>query len=386
MAARLRHPHILKVLDFGPVSIDVPGGIKLETNYVCMDYMQGGSLASRIAKSSFLTPAETVSWLLPIAEALEYAHRNGIVHSGLKSSSIVFDEEGKPYLTDFAMATHASDTAAQRFFLGTPEFMAPEQWEGLQTTHATDQYALAVLVYYALTGVRPYDGQQDPHTRKRNFARGAIPVHEEARRQANEVPEAVSSVIARAMAVNASERYSSVREFALAFQFCLKGERKNTGRQPEVFLSYRRDAAAGWAALFSRELQHRGLSVFVDMQRRDNVIRFPALLKKAIEDCDVFVCILSANTLESTWVKEEVRLAWQFGKPMIPVLQEDFKFPEASEQLEPHLDALLTYQGVPLLDRKGVFLDATIADLVKMIHATSGGTRAAAASEGGAGA
>lgn len=371
MAARLRHAHIAKVLDFGFGPIDMPDGKKLEANYVCMEYMQGGNLGGRITNSKFLTPAEVIVWLYPIADALEYAHRNGIVHSGLKTTSIIFDEEGKPYLTDFAIALRPRDTT-RRVFLGTPEFMAPEQWEGSEPTHATDQYALAALAYYALSGLRPYEGQQDPNTRTRNFARGATPVHQEAARQGNAgVPESISTVIARGMAVKAVDRYPSLRDFSAAFQACIAGEQRKSS-QPEVFLSYRRDVAAGWAALFSRELQQRGLSVFVDTQRRDNVVRFPAWLEKAIQECDVFVCLLAANTLESAWVREEVRLAWHYQKPMVPVLQEDFKFPDASQKLEPHIDALLTYQGVPLLDRRGVFFDATIADLAKMILATAG--------------
>jgi hypothetical protein len=55
---------------------------------------------------------------------------------------------------------------------------------------------------------------------------------------------------------------------------------------------------------------------------------------------------------------------------MVPILQEDFQLPDATEKLDPHIDALLMFQGVPLLDRKGVYLDAAIADLAKMIHTT----------------
>ncbi|MFL6450075.1 MAG: protein kinase domain-containing protein [Bryobacteraceae bacterium] len=296
-----------------------------------------------------------IGWLSPIAEALDYIHRNGVVHSGIKSTSVIFDEEGKPYLTDFAIAMHPKDNT-RRVFLGTPEFMAPEQWDGLEPTHATDQYALAVLAYYALTGVRPYESQQDPTTRKRNFARGPSPVHQEAQQQGNiGVTPALSTVISRGMTVKPEERYPSARDLALAFQFAMADSAQPRSTKPEVFISYRRDIGAAWAALFSNGLQRLDISVFVDTQRRDNVVRFPAWLEKAIENCDVFVCLLSANTLESNWVREEIRLASHYRKPMVPVLHEDFHFPSVSEQLEPHIDTLLTYQGVQLLDRKGIF-------------------------------
>lgn len=106
----------------------------------------------------------------------------------------------------------------------------------------------------------------------------------------------------------------------------------------------------------------------MDMQQRDNVVRFPTWLEGAIQNCDIFVCLLSDKTLHSTWVQHEIQTAFTLGKPMIPIMQEDFKFPAADQSLAPHIDALLTYQGVPLLDRKGVFFDATIADVAKMVH------------------
>jgi hypothetical protein len=77
--------------------------------------------------------------------------------------------------------------------------------------------------------------------------------------------------------------------------------------------------------LFARELRdkHRILA-FVDTQMVDSAVRFPAKVRAAVKDCDVFVCLLDEGTLSSEWVQEEIKTAWEAGKPMIPVFQESF--------------------------------------------------------------
>lgn len=170
------------------------------------------------------------------------------------------------------------------------------------------------------------------------------------------------------MAIRPEDRYPSVCEFSQAFR-CAMSEKKDQGKTtPEVFFSYRRDTGTAWAALFSRELERQGISVFVDTQRRDNVVRFPAWLEDAIQNCDIFVCLLSEETLDSSWVQHEIQRAFALSKPMIPIIQESFRFPASDQTMAPHIDALLTYQGVPLLDRKGLYFDAAIADVAKMVH------------------
>jgi serine/threonine protein kinase len=366
-AARLHHPHIAGVLDFGLTTVQMTSNT-LKLHYVCMEYLEGGNLENRISDSQLQTPIQVTEWLDPVASAIDYAHRNGVVHCGLKPTSIVFDGEGKPYVTDFASATY-SESSDRRVFLGSPDFLAPELWEGLRPTYATDQYAIAVLVYIALCGALPFDEQQNPTHRERNFARGAVPVHEEARRRANiEIPKSISAVVAKGMASRPDDRYRSVGEFAMAFRQAIKEPERLGKALPEVFFSYRRDTGTAWAALFSRELERQGISLFVDMQRRDNVVRFPAWLEDAIRNCDIFVCLLSERTLDSTWVQHEIQTAFNLGKPMIPIIKEDFKFPAADQSLAPHIDALLNYQGVLLLDRKGVYFDAAIADVAKMVQ------------------
>jgi serine/threonine protein kinase len=367
-AARMQHPNITKVLDFGISKLKIEGQPEFQAQYVCSDFMKGGDLATRIAERKFLRPAEVAAWLVPIAEALHHAHEQGVVHSGLKATSVVFDGGLKPYLTDFAVATYSNST--ERFsLLGAPDYMAPEQWEGSAPTPYTDQYSLAVLAYYSLCGLRPYEGQLDPEVRAHNFQRGPLPVHQEAERNGNAgVSPGISEVLLQALALKPQSRYPTTRDFSSAFTGSLVQVRGST--EPNIFLSYRRDCSAAWVTLFARELKHAGMKVIVDVTRQDNALVFPAWLENAISKCDVFVCFLSKRTLTSKWVCEEIRIAHRYGKLMIPIFQEDFKPPKFLAPSDNSIETLLTYQGVHLLDRRNIYVEAAVGNLATMIQAS----------------
>jgi serine/threonine protein kinase len=368
MAVRLRHPHIRRVLDYGQTTVRIGARPSVAVNYLSMELMEGGSLTDRVAQGTLFELSEVISWLNDISNALESAHRQGVTHGGLKLSSIVFDREGEPYVTDFAMARRLDDQS-RLVFIGSPEFLAPEQWGGFAATHLADEYALAVLTYLLLAGSLPFEGQIDPKVRERNFLRGPIPVHEEAARLSRPtVPSSVSNVLKRALSVEPANRYSSVREFFLALQYAVSNQANRSEGPARIFISYQRDLSSGWAAHFASELDRKHhIAAFVDTQRMDSAVRFPARLKKAIQDCDVFVCLLSGTTLESKWVQEEIRLAWENNKPMVPVFQESYSQPDPSERLEPHIEALINYEGVKLFDRQNVYVENAIERLARMV-------------------
>jgi hypothetical protein len=299
-------------------------------------------------------------------------HQQGVIHSGLKPTSIVFDGNGSPYVTDFAIANSPRESGRQAV-LGAPDFLAPEQWEGLAPTHASDQYALAVLTYLMITGSRPYESQHDPDNRRKNYARGPVPAHEQASRSgAGEVPRTISDVLKRALSVKPEERFPSVREFFVAFRKSISSPGSRRAGTPRVFISYRRNLSAGWAVLFARELSEKHkISAFVDTQRVDTAIRLPVKLSRAIQECDIFVCLLAKNTLKSAWVQEEIRLAWQSNKPMVPVFQESFGSQTETATSEPHVAALMSYEGVYLLDRRNIHIDHTVNELAKIIYSSA---------------
>jgi serine/threonine-protein kinase len=330
-AAELSHPNVCKIYEYGRASLDFPGEGLKSVHYLCMQMLDGGSLASRLDAPEHTAPLAVADWLEVVASALADAHRNGVIHAGLKPTSIVFSAAGVPYVTDFAIAIRPKDAEHGRPVLGAPEYLAPEQWEGLPPGPPSDQYSLACLVYRVLTGAVPFENQLEPQTRSRNFEHGPMPADVRAMREGRPpIPPPISGVLAKALSVEPGARFPSITEFALAFRRSL-GERAISKRQLRVFVSYRREADAGWAALFANQLSaHHGLDVFVDRHRVDSARQVPEKIEAAIRDCDFFVCLLARTTLESAWVREEIRIADAANKPMIPVVQEGFRRPALS--------------------------------------------------------
>ena len=143
--ARLRHPNIVTVYEFG----SLPGQQHIQT-YMVMEYLPGKTLQDRIKNDSFTLP-ETVDTIEQLARGLDYAHAHGITHRDLKPANILFTESGEPVIVDFGLAQLSelgrfSDAAFDpnaSTMSGTPAYMAPEQFSGDPTGPATDQYALA---------------------------------------------------------------------------------------------------------------------------------------------------------------------------------------------------------------------------------------------------
>ncbi len=138
---------------------------------------------------------------------------------------------------------------------------------------------------------------------------------------------------------------------------------------PKIFISYRRADSAMLATLMQVKLQSFGIDAFVDTRSIDGGGLFPNRLRRAIENADVFVCLLGATTLESSYVQEEILHAYRTKKVMIPVFQERYKAPDPAPEKET-IQTLLQSDGVHIFDVKNVYIDSAIADLAKMIRET----------------
>ena len=149
LLAKLTHPNIVHVIDYGDFD-NIP--------YLVMEYLPGGTLKQWLGTP--MPVAEAAHLLLPVARALDYAHRQGMIHRDVKPSNILITADGEPMLTDFGIAKLLESEDAQTLTgtgvgMGTPEYMAPEQWVG-KATPASDQYSLGVIFYEMITGRKPY--------------------------------------------------------------------------------------------------------------------------------------------------------------------------------------------------------------------------------------
>ena len=358
MTASLQHPHVCHVLDFGQTPVQTEGNRQEMVPYLCFALMDGGNLADRLESQPPLSLI--ANWIGQAACGLQYIHDQGLVHGDVKPTAICFDGNDHLYVTDFSLAQpHGVDDT--NTIVGVPAFMAPEQWRPGVWTAATDQFALAAVAYTLLAGMRPFEGQDDPVIRERNFKRGALPVHEEAReRSRRDVPRGVSGVLRQGLATEVRARFPSISAFAKAFETALTQD-----LEWDVFISYRRQPSALLASVLFKELSERQhLRTFVDVQRQEGGVPFPAKISRAIESCGVFVCLLAPGTLDSDVVREEIRLAHQYRRSMIPVIQEGFEKPvQTSEDVR----ALLAFEGIEITETFSGFLDYTLATVSRLV-------------------
>jgi WD40 repeat protein/tRNA A-37 threonylcarbamoyl transferase component Bud32 len=155
--ARLEHPNILQVIDYE---------VSENLAYIITRFAEGGSLAEVLKpgadKKPVQIPFDKVSFYLEhLADALDYAHSQGLLHRDIKPQNVLLDSRGHPLLADFGLATPLSNSQSSSLMTvnisGTPYYMAPEQWQG-HAGKATDIYALAVMTYQMLAGKVPFQG------------------------------------------------------------------------------------------------------------------------------------------------------------------------------------------------------------------------------------
>jgi serine/threonine-protein kinase len=148
--ASLEHPNIVKVFDRGR---------DLGVDYFVMEYVPGGNLAQFIAghEGSF-TEDEALHFIIQIAQALTHAHKNNVVHRDIKPHNILVDENQHCYLTDFGIATKDGDTTSVELdmIMGTPQYLSPEQAQGMEAATTSDIYSLGIIFYELLSGLPPF--------------------------------------------------------------------------------------------------------------------------------------------------------------------------------------------------------------------------------------
>src|SRR5712692_5685405 len=151
-AARLDHPHIVPVYDYGELA---------DTYFLVMQYVSGGDLRARLRDSNSVPVKQATQLATEVAEALGAAHAQGIVHRDVKPANILLTEDGHAKVTDFGIAKMLDVPAltATAALIGTPHYLAPEQASGAAITPAADVYLVGLLLYEMLSGRRPFEGE-----------------------------------------------------------------------------------------------------------------------------------------------------------------------------------------------------------------------------------
>lgn len=248
LVARLSHPNIVTVHDANEVNGHL---------YIVMQLVDGGTLRQRLDQlpQRQMAPAEVIAVFVPLADALAYAHDQGIIHRDIKPVNVLMDRARRPILSDFGIAKVLASTQENLTRpgagVGTPEYMSPEQCRGGPVDHRADIYALGVLLFEAMTGRPPFQGDTYP-------ALAHSHIYEPPPR-----PSALNSainpyfeqVVLKALMKDPQHRYQSTREMALAleaaYQQTLQG--RVSGPSPAMGRSELRESALPLSRLPVRE-------------------------------------------------------------------------------------------------------------------------------------
>lgn len=248
-AARMQHPNIVEIYDTGE---------REGLYYFSMRLVSGPSLAQRLLRQGPLPIREAAGLLRTIAEAIDYAHRLGVLHLDLKPANVLIGPQGEPLVADFGLARRIDEGPnAADDIAGTPSYMAPEQASARQQPigPAADLYGLGATLYELLVGGPPFRGKNAMDTLTRLLRDPPIPPR--ARRR--EIPADLDAIVLKCLAKDPAERYASARELADDLGRFLDG-RPVSVRVPGViertrrWVSRNRAATAAWLVLLAGTL------------------------------------------------------------------------------------------------------------------------------------
>jgi formylglycine-generating enzyme required for sulfatase activity len=210
--AKFNHPNIVPVIEYG----------EHEGNpYLVMPFFPTGTLKTKTGKP--IPYQEAARFLIPLAHALAYAHKQGTIHRDVKPANILLTDTGQPMLTDFGIAKvldleEGQTLTGTGIIVGTPKYMAPEQWKN-RVSPQTDIYALGIVFYELVTGRVPFDSETPAGILEKQLTESLPP----PRQFAPNLPIEAEQVIFKALARKPEDRYSDMSAFAVALEKLVVG-------------------------------------------------------------------------------------------------------------------------------------------------------------------
>ena len=227
--ARLNHPNIVQVYDFGEEG---------DIAYLVMEFIRGDELKSSLATGGQFDRNECVRIMCELLDALDFAHEAGVVHRDIKPANVMLDGQGRIKLTDFGVArvtdsdrTHVERTQAGTM-VGTPAYMSPEQIQGQRIDRRTDIFSAGIILYQFLTGQKPFTGE------------GAWTVAKKIVQEDPPMPSSINvalspefdRVVAKALAKDPDQRFATAREFSQALKRAAEGKPAIPEAEPTLVL------------------------------------------------------------------------------------------------------------------------------------------------------
>ena len=219
-AGRLKHQGIVAVHD-ADVCDDVC--------YIAMEYVEGHTLEKFCSRDNLLPVNKSLEIILSACNALDYAHREGVIHRDIKPSNIIFGKEGIPKITDFGIAQMAEKTMQSGFF-GTPSYMSPEQLKNEVVDSQSDIFSLGCVLYELLTGEKTFSGDTCYSILYKIVNEEPVPVLSIR----PDIPEILEKISKKALAKNPKERYQTFIEFSYDMRLALR-EINGVGKDEKVY-------------------------------------------------------------------------------------------------------------------------------------------------------
>ncbi len=326
LLARLNHPHIVRVHDFA---------VEQATPFLAMDYALHGTLRQRHPRGSCLSLATTVAYVKQVAAALQYAHTHQVIHRDVKPENMLVGTNQEVLLSDFGISlfTPSPEQLSTQNMAGTLSYMAPEQIRG-KPGFASDQYALGIVVYEWLCGVRPFEGSvTEVMVQHLTMPPPAL------RDKDPSLPEAVDGVVLTALAKEPADRYGSVQLFAQALEEASAVSLQDRRSDPEgttplgpissppsvippvtprrVFVSASHTDQS-FVARLKTDLEKRGILAWDENPyRTQHEHEQEDPVRQAIRAVDVVLVVLSPDARSSRTIKEHLRIASLYQRRLL---------------------------------------------------------------------